>query len=76
MPKKNKDDISSILSEINIALQRQNAYRYSFFHGIMRGVGTALGATVVVALVTSLTINFFDSPQMEALIQMIMNSVD
>lgn len=55
MPKK-EDKIYKILVQIEKNLEKQNSTRRIFWQGIVRGLGTALGATVLLALVTSLTI--------------------
>jgi len=61
MPKKKEDRIYSILSSIEKMLKIQNSTKRIFIQGVVRGLGTALGATVLLALVTSLTIHFADS---------------
>lgn len=76
MPKKLLDqNIEPILAEIDIALKRQNSLGYIFFHGIVRGMGTALGATLLVATVTSLTIYFAEAPQAETFLRYLMRTV-
>ena len=75
MSKKGKDDVTDVLNEIEITLKRQNSFGYIFLHGIVRGMGTALGATVLVALLTSITLNFFGSPQMDAVIEAVVSSM-
>lgn len=71
MPKKNKDDVSNILEEISLSLKRQNALGYTFMQGMVRGMGTAFGATVLVAIITSITLNFFGSAETSAIFQAI-----
>jgi hypothetical protein len=74
MPKK-KDDVASLLREIHTQLKRQNSFRFIFLQGIMRGFGTALAATVLVALVTSLTIQFADVDAFSAFLSTIFGSI-
>lgn len=62
MPVKKPDKLTSILSQIDTELKRQNSFRFIFLQGLTRGIGTAFGATILVALVTSITIHFADSP--------------
>lgn len=73
MPKK-ADKLTSVLEEIDIVLKRQNSLRYIFLQGFLRGVGTALGATVLVALVTSITIHFADSEWVSNFMQTVVTS--
>ncbi len=61
MSKKKEDKIYSILSSIDGTLKQQGSTRRIFFQGLVRGLGTALGATVLLAIVTSLTIQFVDA---------------
>lgn len=61
MSKNKEDKVYDILSSIDESLRRQNSPRRVFFLGITRGLGTALGATVLLALVTSLTFQLSSS---------------
>lgn len=74
MPKK-ADKLTSILEEIEDSLKRQNSLRYIFLQGLMRGLGTALGATVLVALVTSITIHVTDSGEVTDFMRSIINAL-
>lgn len=60
MSKKAKDPLLNILKSIDKTLTRQNSMRGIFVQGLMRGFGTALGATVLLALATSITLQFVD----------------
>jgi hypothetical protein len=76
MPKPKKEqEVASVLSEIDTALKRQNSIVYIFLHGFVRGMGTALGATVLVALITSLTLHFAQSPQAESFLRSLTNFI-
>ncbi len=66
MPKK-VDPLSATLNELHTQLKRQNSLGFTFLQGLMRGISTALGATLFVAIATSLTIHFADSEFMSAL---------
>ena len=70
MPKK-VDPLSATLKEVHIQLKRQNSLRFTFLQGLTRGAGTAFGATLFVALATSLTIHFADSEMMSAFLKSI-----
>lgn len=59
--KNSEDKIYTILTSIDKTLQNQNSPRRIFFLGLIRGLGTAIGATILLAIVTSLTISFADS---------------
>lgn len=61
MPKKKEDKIYNILSSIDETLKLQGSGKRIFIQGLIRGLGTALGATVLLAIVTSLTIQFVDA---------------
>jgi len=74
MPQKKKS-FDSVLEEIETQLKRQNSLGFSFLQGLMRGLGTALGATVLVALVTSITIQFTDAGQVGAFMQSVISSL-
>lgn len=56
MAKKKEDKIYAILSSIDTALQKQNSTKRIFMQGVVRGLGTALGATVLLAIATSVAI--------------------
>lgn len=77
MAKKKTDKYASILEAIDTELRRQNSFKHSFLQGVIRGVGTAFGATILVALVTSITIHFAETPQagefMKAVIKSLAN---
>jgi hypothetical protein len=60
MPKKN-DPYTKLLGDIHTQLRKQNSMGFSFLQGLLRGFGTALGATVILALVTSIALEFADS---------------
>ena len=73
MPKKILEhNIEPVLAEIDIALKRQNSLGYIFLHGIVRGMGTAFGATLLVAAVTSFTLYFAESEQAGAFLRYLM----
>jgi hypothetical protein len=74
MPQKKKS-FDSVLGEIETQLKRQNSLSFSFLQGLMRGLGTALGATVLVALVTSITIQFTDAGQVSAFMQSVISAL-
>lgn len=75
MPKKKPDKITSILENIDRELHRQNSLGYIFLQGLVRGLGTALGATILVALVTSITIHFAETPQVEAFMKSVISGM-
>jgi hypothetical protein len=61
MPKKAPDDTKNTLMELNKVLHLHSSLWYVFVHGVVRGLGTAFGATVLVAIVTSIAIQFADT---------------
>lgn len=63
MPKKKKQEdlVTGLLEQIKIQLDRQNSPSRVFLLGLIRGFGTALGATVLLAIATSITIHLFSS---------------
>ena len=56
MARKKEDKIYTVLTQIEENLQRQNSPRRVFVLGLFRGFGTALGATVLLAVATSIII--------------------
>ncbi len=74
MPVKKPDRLSSILDQIDTELKRQNSFRFIFLQGLTRGLGTALGATILVALITSITIHFADMPEIGSFMRSIITS--
>ncbi len=74
MPRKTSN-IDSLLEEIGSQLKRQNSLRYIFLQGLLRGLGTAFGATVLVALVTSLAIQFSDSGEVISFMKSVITSI-
>lgn len=75
MPVKKPDKLTSILNQIDTELKRQNSFRFIFLRGLTRGIGTALGATILVALVTSITIHFAETPEVGAFMKSIITSI-
>jgi hypothetical protein len=65
MPKKN-DPYNQLLGDIHTQLRKQNSLGFTFLQGVLRGCGTALGATVILAIVTSITLEFADSEAVTA----------
>lgn len=73
--KKTEHTIEPVLAEIGITLRRQNSLGYIFLHGIVRGMGTALGATLLVAAATSLTLYFAESEQTGTFLRYLMRTI-
>lgn len=72
MPKK-EDKIYEVLSQIEKSLQKQNSTKYVFTQGLARGLGTALGATVLLAILTSLAIQLSSTFDMRSLFDFFFN---
>jgi hypothetical protein len=75
MPKKTEEAFMPVLKEIDVTLRRQNSFVFIFFHGLVRGMGTALGATILVAIITSLTLHFAGTASTDAMIQAVTTSI-
>ena len=75
MKKKVEHNLEPVLVEIDTALRRQNSLGYIFLHGIIRGMGTALGATLLVATVTSLTLYFAESENAGIFLRYLMRTI-
>ncbi len=71
MAKKSPQSTDAALVEINKALKLHTSLWYVFIHGVIRGLGTALGATVLVAVVTSVTLHFADLAYLDEIIKAI-----
>lgn len=74
MPRKS-DPYKTLLEDIDEQLRKQNSFGFTFLQGLMRGLGTALGATVLVALVTSITIHFTDSEAVSAFMMSVVTAI-
>jgi hypothetical protein len=75
MPKKTEEAFMPVLKEIDVTLRRQNSFVFIFLHGFVRGMGTALGATILVGVVTSLTLHFAGTPSTDAVMKSIVGSL-
>jgi hypothetical protein len=64
-------DIETSLEELNRALHFHTSLPHVFMHGVVKGLGTALGATVLVAFATSLALHFADITEVDTLIKAI-----
>lgn len=71
MTKKAPDDTRTALVELNKVLHLHSSLWYVFMSGIVRGLGTAFGATILVAIVTSLALQFADVTYLDAIINAI-----
>ncbi|MCA9359978.1 hypothetical protein H6781_00740 [Candidatus Nomurabacteria bacterium] len=70
---KKGDNLKPILIQIENSLMKQNSLRNVFLQGIVRGLGTALGATVLVAIITSLTIKLSSTISISSIIEQFFN---
>lgn len=75
MKKKESTSIEASLASLDKALWRHSSLGYIFIMGVVRGVGTALGATAIVAVITSLAIHFFGSAHLDAIIKTLVESL-
>lgn len=69
MPKPKRDKVYEVLTQIEDSLSKQNSIGRVFILGLFRGLGTALGATVLLALATSIAIQFSDAISVESLME-------
>lgn len=74
MPKQKRDKVYEVLTEIEDSLSKQNSIGRVFILGLFRGLGTALGATVLLAIVTSLALQFSDTFSVESLLHYFFDS--
>ena len=58
---KKEDKIYKILTSIDGSLKKQNSKKHIFLNGLIRGLGTALGATVLLAIGTTLMVQFLST---------------
>lgn len=72
---KEEHNLEPVLKEIDTVLRRQNSLGYIFLHGIIRGMGTALGATLLVATVTSFTLYFAESQYAGTFLRYLMKTI-
>ncbi len=74
MPNK-EDKIYRVLSQIEKSLEKQNSTKRVFFQGLIRGLATALGATVILAIITLLTIQLSSAVDMDTIMNYLFNNV-
>lgn len=74
MAKKKEDRMLSILTSVDATLKKQGSFKTVFTQGLVRGFGTALGATVLVALATSLTLQMVDTVDLHTFTSYFMNN--
>ena len=75
MPKKKEDKIYSVLVSIDKNLKKQNSKKGNFLNGLIRGLGTALGATVLLAIGTTLMVQFLSTLNWPAFSETFFNEV-
>ena len=73
MPKK-KDPYVEVLDEIRVQIRKQNSLGFTFVQGMTRGLGTALGATVLVAVLTSIALHFTGSSEAAAFVKSLLGT--
>lgn len=71
---KKEDKLFTVLTSIEESLRKQNSPKKIFFQGVLRGFGTAVGATVIFAVVTSLTIYFVDTIDLNSILGSLFNA--
>lgn len=69
MSKPKRDKVYEVLTQIEDSLSKQNSIGRVFILGLFRGLGTALGATVLLAIATSIAIQFSDAISVESLME-------
>ncbi len=69
MAKKSKDTEVEIFDDIRKALHLHSSFRFIFLQGMVKGFGTVFGATVLVAIMTSIAIKFADVAYLDAIIK-------
>lgn len=52
--KNTSETLDKNLQALNQTLQRTNSFKYSFLRGLVIGTGTAIGATVIAAIVIAI----------------------
>jgi hypothetical protein len=72
MDKKN-EKIYSILNQIDRNLKRQISLKRIFIQGMVRGLGTALGATVILAIFTTIILKTASTLDIEMILQYFFN---
>jgi hypothetical protein len=71
MPKPTKskvDKVYVVLSQIENSLNKQNSIWRVFILGLFRGLGTAIGATILLAIITSLALQFSDTLDVDTIL--------
>lgn len=70
-----KEDKKTI-EEINEKLSRMISFRFIFFKGIINGLATFLGATIVAAFVLAVLSRFIDSVEDVPVLEDVVDSVE
>ena len=68
------DKLETVLTSIEDELHKQNSFRRIFVNGLLRGLGTAIGATLLFAIFTSLALHFASTVDMRSYIETILLS--
>lgn len=51
----------TVLQSLNTHIERQNSLKYAFVRGMVYGLGTVVGATVLVAILGSVIVGVLDT---------------
>ncbi|MEN9922134.1 MAG: hypothetical protein RL097_410 [Candidatus Parcubacteria bacterium] len=51
----------TVLQSLNVHIERQNSLKYAFVRGMVYGLGTVVGATVLVAILGSVIVGVLDT---------------
>lgn len=57
-----QDELTKVLVDLKALLTKQTSLRFAFFRGILYGLGTVVGATILIGIFTWLTSVFFADP--------------
>ena len=66
---KPQNDLERNIEQLTRAVEKQNSYVQRFLLGIVGGIGTAIGATVIAGLVLVWLVQFLQTVGLEGLIQ-------
>lgn len=57
-----KSELLEVLTDLRAQLRRETSFRYIFARGVIYGLGTVIGATILIAILSGILGAFFTNP--------------
>jgi len=58
-----REDLISVLNDLKVQIKKQTSLRFAFARGLVYGLGTVIGATVLIGILSWLITYIFDDPK-------------